>query len=149
MRMRQRILGRGRAPQGRYSGRMSSPSAASCLTLTLALPPLSAHAAPVLVQGPHSAALSTGATCELQSGETLLQAMLRAGWAWPHACRNGTCRRCLGHVRAGQIEHTVDWPGLSLEEKRVHCVLPCVARPLGDVTLSPGEPPAGGLEQLT
>lgn len=69
---------------------------------------------------------------------TLLQAMHRAGIDWPSSCRNGTCRACIGHLTAGSVRHGVDWPGLLPEEKATGAVLPCVAYPLGDVTLLPG-----------
>ena len=70
-------------------------------------------------------------------GQTLLQAMLAQGVEWPRSCRNGTCRTCLGRLGAGQVRHTVEWPGLSAEEKAEGCVLPCVAVPLGNVSLLP------------
>ncbi|MDP3519990.1 MAG: 2Fe-2S iron-sulfur cluster-binding protein [Hydrogenophaga sp.] len=70
-------------------------------------------------------------------GQTLLLAMLAQGVAWPRSCRNGTCRSCLGRLAQGSVRYTVDWPGLSAEEKAEGCVLPCVAVPLDDVTLLP------------
>ena len=72
-----------------------------------------------------------------EPGQTLLQAMLAQGVDWPRSCRNGTCRTCLGRLAEGQVRYTVDWPGLSAEEKAGGCVLPCVAVPLEDVTLLP------------
>jgi len=36
---------------------------------------------------------------------------------------------------AGQIDYTIDWPGLLAEEKREGWILPCVAVPLGDVVI--------------
>ena len=70
-------------------------------------------------------------------GQTLLLAMLVQGVEWPRSCRNGTCRTCLGRLAQGQVRHTVQWPGLSAEEKAEGCVLPCVAVPLTDVGLLP------------
>lgn len=70
-------------------------------------------------------------------GQTLLQAMLAQGVEWPRSCRNGTCRTCLGRLGHGQVRHTVEWPGLSAEEKAEGCVLPCVAVPLDNVSLLP------------
>lgn len=70
-------------------------------------------------------------------GQTLLTAMLAQGVDWPRSCRNGTCRTCLGRLGQGSVHHTVEWPGLSAEEKAEGCVLPCVAVPLEDVTLLP------------
>lgn len=70
-------------------------------------------------------------------GQTLLLAMLAQGVDWPRSCRNGTCRSCLGRLSEGRVRHTVEWPGLSAEEKAEGCVLPCVAVPLEAVTLLP------------
>ena len=71
------------------------------------------------------------------AGQTLLAAMLAEGVDWPRSCRNGTCRTCLGRLAQGSVAYTVEWPGLSAEEKAEGCVLPCVALPLADVTLLP------------
>jgi ferredoxin len=70
-------------------------------------------------------------------GQTLLLAMLAQGVDWPRSCRNGTCRSCLGRLGQGSVRYTVEWPGLSAEEKAEGCVLPCVAVPLEDVALLP------------
>ena len=76
-------------------------------------------------------------TVPVAADQTLLLAMLAQGLDWPRSCRNGTCRTCLGRLAEGSVRHTVDWPGLSAEEKAEGCVLPCVAVPLSDVTLLP------------
>jgi len=70
-------------------------------------------------------------------GQTLLQAALAQGGEWPRSCRNGTCRTCLGRLGPGRVRYSVEWPGLSAEEKAEGCVLPCVAHPLEDVSLLP------------
>lgn len=70
-------------------------------------------------------------------GQTLLLAMLAQGVEWPRSCRNGTCRTCLGRLSQGSVAYTVEWPGLSADEKAEGCVLPCVALPLEDVSLLP------------
>jgi len=70
---------------------------------------------------------------------SLLQSAEEGGLNWPSSCRNGTCRTCLGVLVSGDVSYTVDWPGLSADEKAEGCVLPCVSRPLSDVVLrSPG-----------
>ena len=55
---------------------------------------------------------------------------------WPSSCRNGTCRTCIGQLASGQVRYEIDWPGLSAEEKAEGYVLPCVAYPCSDVTLT-------------
>ncbi|MBB1598890.1 2Fe-2S iron-sulfur cluster-binding protein [Variovorax sp. UMC13] len=67
--------------------------------------------------------------------QTLLRAADAAGIELPSSCRNGTCRTCICLLRDGQVRHTIDWPGLSAEEKTEGWILPCVAQPLSDVTL--------------
>lgn len=70
---------------------------------------------------------------------TLLQSAEEGGLNWPSSCRNGTCRTCLGELVSGEVLCTVDWPGLSADEKAEGYLLPCVSRPLSDVVLrSPG-----------
>ena len=78
--------------------------------------------------------LPLGATVPAQNG-TLLQACEAAGIDLPNSCRNGTCRTCLCRLAAGSVRYLVEWPGLSIEEKRDNYLLPCVAVPMGDVVV--------------
>ena len=55
---------------------------------------------------------------------------------WPSSCRNGTCRTCISQLASGQVRYEIGWPGLSAEEKTEGYVLPCVAYPCSDVTLT-------------
>jgi len=66
---------------------------------------------------------------------TLLHAAEDAGIELPSSCRNGTCRTCLCQLRAGQVRYRIEWPGVSSDEKAEGWILPCVAEPVGDVTL--------------
>ena len=66
---------------------------------------------------------------------TLLDALEAAGLTMPSSCRNGTCRTCLCRLRSGEVAYTVEWPGLSLDEKRDGDVLACVALARGDLVL--------------
>lgn len=70
------------------------------------------------------------------SGHTLLTAALAAGLPWPASCRNGTCRTCRCRLLSGEVRTLVEWPGLLAEEKAEGWILPCVAVPLGPVTLA-------------
>ena len=103
--------------------------------MTLPLSPLSSEAPHQLrvVLRPGDAPVSL----PVLPGQTLLQAALAHGVEWPRSCRNGTCRSCLGRLGQGSVHYTVEWPGLSAEEKAEGCVLPCVAVPLEDVGLLP------------
>jgi ferredoxin len=59
----------------------------------------------------------------------LLQSAREAGFVMPSSCRNGTCRACLCRLVSGRVVYRIDWPGLSTDEKRDGCILPCVAHP--------------------
>ncbi|WP_454688843.1 2Fe-2S iron-sulfur cluster-binding protein [Achromobacter aloeverae] len=79
---------------------------------------------------------TSGWTYPARADETLLQAALRAGIRLASSCRNGTCRACMCHLEAGEIGYVVERPGLSRDEIDEGWILPCVARPRGDVTLA-------------
>jgi ferredoxin len=72
---------------------------------------------------------------DTESGLTLLQSADAAGVELPSSCRNGTCRTCICKLSAGEIRYRIEWPGVSADEKAEGWILPCVAEPLGDVTL--------------
>lgn len=79
-----------------------------------------------------------GETFAAPAEQTLLLAGLAAGVALPWSCRTGTCRTCIARLLDGRIEHRIPWPGLSLEEKAEGFILPCVAEPRSDLTLTCG-----------
>jgi ferredoxin len=72
---------------------------------------------------------------DTEAGRTLLQSAEAAGIELPSSCRNGTCRTCLCRLLDGEVRYRIEWPGLSREEKAEGWILPCVAEPVGDVTL--------------
>ncbi|MFA9275390.1 MAG: 2Fe-2S iron-sulfur cluster-binding protein [Candidatus Aquirickettsiella gammari] len=67
--------------------------------------------------------------------ETILAAALRQGLIPANSCRNGSCRTCLCQMRSGQIAYTIEWPGLSFDEKAEGIILPCVAQARSDLEL--------------
>lgn len=69
-------------------------------------------------------------------GATVLAAIEAAGFTLPNSCRNGSCRTCLCRLEGGSVRYLVEWPGLSIEEKRENYLLPCVAVPTTDVVVS-------------
>ena len=69
---------------------------------------------------------------------TLLAAAEKAGFNLPSSCRNGTCRTCMCRMLEGRVRYTIEWPGLSREEKHEGYILPCVAVPESDLTLEAG-----------
>ncbi|MEY4694055.1 MAG: hypothetical protein RLZZ95_504 [Pseudomonadota bacterium] len=72
---------------------------------------------------------------DVEGDLTLLEAAEMGRVQLPSSCRNGTCRTCLCRLVRGEVSYTVEWPGLSAEEKAEGLVLPCVARPLTDVVI--------------
>ena len=52
------------------------------------------------------------------------------------SCRNGTCRACICKLVEGEVTYRIDWPGLSLDEKREGFILPCAAYPLSNVVIA-------------
>ncbi|RZJ11881.1 MAG: 2Fe-2S iron-sulfur cluster binding domain-containing protein [Rubrivivax sp.] len=84
----------------------------------------------------HVTLLPGGQTFTAAVDQPLLLAGLAAGIAMPRSCRNGTCRTCLSRLVEGRVEHRIPWPGLSAEEKAQGFILPCVAEPRSDVTLT-------------
>jgi len=77
----------------------------------------------------------TGLQYDVEGDLTLLEAAEMSRIELPSSCRNGTCRTCLCRLVSGEVAYTIDWPGLSAEEKAEGYVLPCVARPTTDVVL--------------
>jgi ferredoxin len=79
---------------------------------------------------------------EAPAGVSLLLAARAAGVALPSSCRNGTCRTCMCSLVSGQVAYSIEWPGLSAEEKAAGWILPCVAHASSDVRLRvPGAQP--------
>lgn len=70
-----------------------------------------------------------------QHGTTLLAAAELAGIRLLSSCRNGTCRTCLCHMPQGQVRYTVEWPGVSPDERLDGYILPCVAVAESDLTI--------------
>lgn len=72
---------------------------------------------------------------DVEGDLSLLEAAEMSRIELPSSCRNGTCRTCLCRLVSGEVTYTVEWPGLSAEEKAEGYVLPCVARPTTDVVI--------------
>jgi ferredoxin len=84
----------------------------------------------------------SGLDFETDADTTLLKAAEAAGIALPSSCRNGTCRTCICRRLSGDTRHTIEWPGLSADEKAEGWILPCVAQALSDLSLDvPGARP--------
>lgn len=77
----------------------------------------------------------SGFACEADEETSILHAFETAGIELPSSCRNGTCRTCICRVRSGAATHSIEWPGLSFDEKREGYILPCVAVARSDLVL--------------
>ncbi|MDE2607601.1 MAG: 2Fe-2S iron-sulfur cluster binding domain-containing protein [Burkholderiales bacterium] len=66
------------------------------------------------------------------TGQSLLDAALRAGISMPYSCRKGVCGNCAGAVRAGEVQCAP--PG---READTGLYLFCQCIPLGDVEIDP------------
>ena len=77
-----------------------------------------------------------GQTVEVEEGQTLLDASLRAGVYLPHACGHGLCGTCKVQVLDGEIEHgeASSFALMDFEREEGLC-LACCARAESDVTI--------------
>lgn len=76
-----------------------------------------------------------GLQYDVEGDLSLLEAAELSRIELPSSCRNGTCRTCVCRLVSGEVIYSVEWPGLSAEEKAEGYVLPCVARPTTSVVL--------------
>ncbi len=77
-----------------------------------------------------------GQTVDVEEGQTLLDASLRAGVYLPHACGHGLCGTCKVQVLDGEIDHgeASSFALMDFEREEGWC-LACVARAESDVTI--------------
>jgi len=81
----------------------------------------------------------SGTTFEAPETLTVLEAASFANVHLPRMCRNGTCRTCLCKLKSGTVRYTIDWPGVSAEEKAEGYILPCVAVAQSDLLIEAPE----------
>ncbi len=77
----------------------------------------------------------SGKTFDAPDSLTLLEAAGFAGLRLPRSCRNGTCRTCMCQMKEGRVRYTIEWPGLTREEKAEGLILPCVAIAASDLVI--------------
>lgn len=77
-----------------------------------------------------------GETIEVEEGQTLLDAALRAGVYLPHACGHGLCGTCKVEVLDGDIDHGAAsaFALMDMEREEGKC-LACCAMPMSDMTI--------------
>ncbi|TAL94777.1 MAG: 2Fe-2S iron-sulfur cluster binding domain-containing protein [Paraburkholderia sp.] len=77
----------------------------------------------------------SGKTFDAPDSLTVLEAAGFAGLRLPRSCRNGTCRTCMCQLKEGRVRYTIEWPGLTREEKAEGLILPCVAIAASDLVI--------------
>ncbi|MCF8168585.1 MAG: 2Fe-2S iron-sulfur cluster binding domain-containing protein, partial [Rhodoferax sp.] len=78
----------------------------------------------------------TGQVLEVETGQTILDAALRAGIYLPHACCHGLCATCKVEVTDGEVEHGAasNFALMDYEREEGKC-LACCAPLESDVTI--------------
>lgn len=78
----------------------------------------------------------TGHRFDVTDGESVLDAALRQGYAFPYGCRNGGCGACMGKIISGKIEYPHGTPpALSEEEANIGMALFCQAQATSDLVV--------------
>ena len=77
-----------------------------------------------------------GQTLEVEEGQTVLEAALRAGIYLPHACCHGLCATCKVAVTDGEVDHgeASTFALMDYEREEGKC-LACCARLMSDVVI--------------
>ncbi len=77
----------------------------------------------------------SGHTFTVEDDESVLDAAIRNGLAFPYACRGGACGVCKGKVVKGDVQYDDEPMALSEEEAAVGMALFCVGKCQGDLTI--------------
>ncbi len=77
-----------------------------------------------------------GQTIDIEEGQTVLDACLRAGVWLPHACGHGLCGTCKVQTLEGELDHGEASPFalMDFEREEAKC-LACCARPMSDMVI--------------
>lgn len=80
--------------------------------------------------------LPLGTTIEIEEGQTILDAALRAGIYLPHACCHSLCATCKIDVTEGEVDHgeASSFALMDFERTEGKC-LACCARPQSDLVI--------------
>jgi phenol/toluene 2-monooxygenase (NADH) P5/A5 len=77
-----------------------------------------------------------GVTVDIEDGQTILDASLRAGIYLPHACCHGLCATCKVQIIDGEVDHgeASTFALMDFEREEQKC-LACCAIPQSDITI--------------
>ncbi|HEX6340662.1 2Fe-2S iron-sulfur cluster-binding protein [Umezawaea sp.] len=80
---------------------------------------------------------------EARTGESVVDALRRAGWRSPYRCRRGGCGACKARLVEGRVRyaHPVADSVLDAAERAAGLCLPCRAEPVTDVVVDLGPAP--------
>jgi ferredoxin-NAD(P)+ reductase (naphthalene dioxygenase ferredoxin-specific) len=85
----------------------------------------------------HATIRQHDARVAVEIGQTILEAALAAGVAYPHGCRSGNCGACKSRLEAGEVELTpYSEFALSAAERQDGLILACRAVPWSDVEIA-------------
>ncbi len=77
-----------------------------------------------------------GHSFQVNDGESVLAAALRAGFILPYGCQSGACGTCKGKLLEGRVDYGAPQPrALSAAEKAQGKMLFCQAKPLSDLVI--------------
>ncbi len=77
---------------------------------------------------------------DVEEGESVIDAALRAGLMLPYSCRSGTCGTCMGDVVEGSITYPDGLPAaIDSEQDSTGKALFCQARPASDLVIRVNE----------
>lgn len=89
----------------------------------------------------------SGHFCDVTPGETVLEAALRQGFAFPYSCRGGSCGSCKGKLITGEVEYVGGKPiALTAKDEKNNIAVFCQARPKSDLVIEMKE--IGALKDL-
>lgn len=85
--------------------------------------------------GPLEISFSRSAVaCRISPDETLLESAEKNGLLLPSGCRQGVCGTCATKLLSGKVRTETE-EALNDAQRAQGVILPCVSRPLSDVTL--------------
>ena len=73
----------------------------------------------------------------VEPGQTILEAALEAGIAWPFGCAHGNCGTCKARLIRGEVDMS-ETSSFALfdDERAAGYFLACSARPIGDIEVT-------------
>ncbi|WP_341648845.1 2Fe-2S iron-sulfur cluster-binding protein [Thauera humireducens] len=90
--------------------------------------------------------LPQGVTITVDPGQTLLEAALANGFAYPHDCTVGTCASCKTRLKQGRVREATPFGyTLSKAELEAGYILACQAVPRDELTVVEIDPPSAEL----